>query len=74
MYHVIFLVASRILQVLDHVGIYMLIAGSYTPYLLIALPSSTAARVLVSAEWIFALFGSIFAGTYAIINTFLNNL
>ena len=29
--------ASRILQVLDHVGIYLLIAGTYTPFLLIGL-------------------------------------
>ena len=30
-------IASRILQVLDHVGIYLLIAGTYTPFLLIGL-------------------------------------
>lgn len=51
----------RILQVLDHVGIYMVIAGSYTPFLLIGLHHHTSARVLLAAEWLGALFGSIFA-------------
>lgn len=52
---------SRILQVLDHVGIYMLIAGTYTPFLLIGLHHHSKARVLLVGEWIFALLGSIFA-------------
>eukprot|EP01039_Chlorochromonas_danica_P006851 gene6851-7572_t len=52
---------SRILQVLDHVGIYMVIAGSYTPFLLIGLHYHTSARVLLAAEWIAALLGSTFA-------------
>jgi len=52
---------SRILQILDHVGIYMLIAGSYTPFLLIGLHSSNTATVLLVAEWICAGCGSVFA-------------
>lgn len=52
---------SRVLQVLDHVGIYMVIAGSYTPFLLIALHHHNSARVLLVFEWIGALLGSTFA-------------
>jgi len=63
LYHSFFMLphTSRILQILDHVGIYMLIAGSYTPFLLIGLHNSTSARVLLTAEWIGAAFGSVFA-------------
>lgn len=49
------------LQVLDHVGIYMLIAGSYTPLMLISLHHHNSARVLLTAEWIAAACGSVFA-------------
>lgn len=56
--------ASRILQVLDHVGIYMLIAGSYTPFCLIALHHHTSARVLLSLEWIAAVLGSTFCSKF----------
>jgi channel protein (hemolysin III family) len=37
MSYVVYDIASRILQVLDHVGIYMMIAGTFTPILLVAL-------------------------------------
>lgn len=40
----------------------MLIAGSYTPFMLISLHHHTAARVLLTAEWIAAVLGSAFAG------------
>lgn len=53
----------RILQVLDHVGIYLVIAGSMTPFMLLTLHHHTNARVLICAEWIAAFFGSIFAGS-----------
>ena len=52
---------SRVLQVLDHVGIYMLIAGSYTPFLLIGLHEYNSARILCAGQWIAAFLGSIFA-------------
>lgn len=60
--HYFSLPASRVFQILDHVGIYMLIAGSYTPFMLISLHHHTAARVLLTAEWIAAVLGSAFAG------------
>lgn len=53
---------SRVLQILDHIGIYMLIAGSYTPFFLIGLHHDMPSRVLLSAEWLCAIFGSVFSG------------
>ncbi len=52
---------SSVLQILDHIGIYMVIAGSYTPILLISLHHSNAARVLCGGLWIAAVLGSAFA-------------
>jgi hemolysin III len=49
--------AKDILQVLDHVGIYLLIAGSYTPFMMIALHHNTSANVLLVVEWVTALVG-----------------
>ena len=63
---------SRILQILDHVGIYLLIAGSYTPFMLIALHHVRAARLLIIAEWVAAFFGSVFAAC-ADLNSQLTN-
>lgn len=51
----------HIFIILDHVAIYMLIAGSYTPYLLLGLPASPTARTLVVVEWVAAIGGSMFA-------------
>lgn len=53
--------ASRILQILDHVGIYALIAGSYTPFLLIGMHKHNSAHVLCAGQWVAALFGTVFA-------------
>eukprot|EP01036_Dinobryon_divergens_P031771 gene31771-41236_t len=63
LYHSFFMLpsTSRILQILDHVGIYMVIAGTLTPFSLITLNHHTSARVFITAEWIFAVLGSIFA-------------
>lgn len=52
--------ASYVLQILDHVGIYMLIAGSYTPFLLIGLHNYTSATVLLIAQWLAAFAGTLF--------------
>jgi hemolysin III len=52
---------SSILQILDHVGIYLLIAGSYTPFMLITLHHVKGARLLIIAEWIAAAVGCTFA-------------
>ena len=44
---------------LDHTAIYYLIAGTYTPFLAIALPTDKAKMLLV-ALWIIALIGTAF--------------
>ena len=44
---------------LDHTAIYYLIAGTYTPFLAIALPT-TKAKYLLIALWIIALVGTFF--------------
>jgi channel protein (hemolysin III family) len=54
----------RVLQVLDHVGIYLVIAGTMTPFMLVGFHNHTSARVLICAEWIFAFLGSVFAGIF----------
>lgn len=47
------------LQKFDHISIYLLIAGSYTPYMLIAL-HNTLGWSLFTIVWIFAVLGTIF--------------
>ena len=47
---------KRIFKVFDHSSIYLLIAGSYTPFLLVAL-RGTAGWILLGVVWAIALFG-----------------
>ena len=47
------------LRLLDHFAIYSLIAGTYTPFLLLNLPNSWSIYVLIGI-WTIALFGIIF--------------
>lgn len=42
---------SRILQILDHIGIYLLISGTYTPFLLISLHHSTEGNLLLISSY-----------------------
>jgi hemolysin III len=44
---------------LDHTAIYYLIAGTYTPFLSIAIPTAKAHYLLI-ALWIIALIGTVF--------------
>lgn len=44
---------------LDHTAIYYLIAGTYTPFLSIALPTAKAQYLLI-ALWVIALIGTLF--------------
>ena len=44
---------------LDHTAIYYLIAGTYTPFLAIALPT-TKAHYLLIALWVIAIIGTLF--------------
>lgn len=61
-------------QIFDHAAIFVLIAGTYTPFALITLPDSTGKLLFVIA-WAFALVGIIlklfFTGKYDVISTIL---
>ena len=50
--------AKRILQMLDHCAIYVMIAGSYTPFCLITLRGTTG-TVLCAAVWTIAVLGAV---------------
>lgn len=60
-------VVKRWLQVLDHSAIYLLIAGSYTPFLLVGLRTDLAIGLMV-VIWLIAIVGIIlkffFAGRF----------
>lgn len=51
--------AKRRLKTFDHCAIYLLIAGTYTPFLLVGL-NSPLARGLMVVIWVLALIGVIF--------------
>ena len=48
--------AKRIFQMVDHAAIYLLIAGSYTPYMLVSLRNAFGLTIL-TIIWACALFG-----------------
>ena len=59
LYHAIPLLAARpTLRTLDHIAIYVLIAGTYTPFTLIALPGLWGWTLFVLV-WVLALVGSV---------------
>ncbi len=51
--------AKKVFQVLDHAAIYLLIAGTYTPFLVVGLQSPLGWSMLV-AVWSIAIFGIFF--------------
>lgn len=51
--------AKKIFQILDYIAIYVLIAGTYTPVLLIGL-NNTTGWVLFAFNWLLVLFGIIY--------------
>jgi hemolysin III len=51
--------ARRVFQVLDHSAIYLLIAGTYTPFLLVAMRGRLA-WILFGVEWALAAAGVVF--------------
>ena len=60
LYHSVFHLKSKaILKQLDHAAIYLLIAGTYTPYFLVSLRDSSV-WYLFTFLWIFAILGVIF--------------
>lgn len=59
-YHSVFrLKIKRRLRIFDHISIYFLIAGSFTPFLLVYVRTETGNWVLISL-WTMVLIGSIF--------------
>jgi hemolysin III len=52
--------AKHILRVIDHSLIYVLIAGTYTPFTLITLHASIWGWILFGVTWGLALFGIVF--------------
>ncbi|KRM23254.1 Hemolysin III [Ligilactobacillus acidipiscis DSM 15836] len=51
--------ASRVFQIFDHCGIYLLIAGTYTPYCLLVIEGKFGLFIL-SLIWFSALFGTLY--------------
>ncbi len=49
--------AKEILRVFDHASIFLLIAGSYTPFCLIALEGNTKGVMVAGAVWLCAIVG-----------------
>ena len=61
-------------HILDHCGIYLLIAGSYTPVLLVSIGGTTG-WVLFAIQWAFAAVGIVikvfYTGKYDLISTLM---
>jgi channel protein (hemolysin III family) len=63
LFHSFFMIPQMhfILQIADHCAIYLLIAGSYTPFVLISLHHSSSAQIILVLEWIGAIGGCMFS-------------
>jgi len=59
LYHSLFYVISShfVLQALDHTGIYLLIAGSYTPVMVLGCDDGFRTAIMVTFYWLCAAFG-----------------
>lgn len=55
----IFTKAKKVFQVFDHCSIFLLIAGSYTPFCLLALPLKRGI-ILLSIIWLLAILGIVY--------------
>ena len=51
--------AKKVFRILDHCTIFLLIAGSYTPYCLITLKNSILGIIILSIEWGIAILGIV---------------
>ena len=49
---------KQVFKVLDHISIYLLIAGTYTPFMLISVDNSSGAMIL-TLVWILAIIGTL---------------
>lgn len=63
---------KQLMKILDHISIYFLIAGTYTPFLLIYMHNPTGITLLC-VLWVLTLFGTIFksffTGRWEILST-----
>jgi len=60
LYHsLMFTKANRVFRILDHAAIFLFIAGSFTPFILITI-QNTARWVMLSAIWVIAISGIIY--------------
>lgn len=50
---------KRVFRIFDHCTIFLLIAGTYTPYCLIALGGTTVGLVILVIEWTLAVLGIV---------------
>ena len=57
---------KHVFQVIDHATIYLMIAGSYTPFTLVALREASPAWgwSIFASVWVFAILGVIFQSCY----------
>lgn len=53
-------VAKRVFRVLDHSSIYLLIAGTYTPIILILLNEDKISIIILIVIWVMAVLGIVF--------------
>jgi len=64
----------HLMKIWDHISIYYLIAGTYTPFIL-AYANDTDARLMLTVLWTLALAGTIFkyffAGKFRLVSTLL---
>lgn len=49
--------AKKVFQIFDHCTIFLLIAGTYTPFCLISLKGTIIGIVILILEWLFAILG-----------------
>lgn len=63
---------KRIFKILDHIGIYFFIAGTYTPFLLVYMPDAFG-RTLLIILWALTIAGTVFksyfTGRFEIVST-----
>lgn len=51
---------KKFLRIIDHSSIYLLIAGTYTPYVLVCLRHNKKAMAIFIAIWLLTIFGIVF--------------
>jgi len=66
--------AKRVFNILDHCGIFLLIAGTYTPMLLVSIGGTTG-WVIFGLQWTMAFFGIIlkifYTGRFRLLSTLI---